>query len=419
MFASTSNALKLHAISDQYLEPVCTYKPKKAVNTTITNLTWCHDNSYICILQEDSFPQIVSSKDRTNIELIHTVQALKKVTAIKFKQHTKRTMALGNYEGEAVLYDTKNRNILKKVCQLNSPVRFIDFNCNDENLAICTEELVALFSDNEASNNFVKTACFLENASFIKYHPTISNIISIANNNGCLTLKDIDHEKDLFKYKNHNGVITGINFTCNQKVILTTGLDKKICIYDYDNGECVFRININQAITSSDISIDDVCVAVGLEDGSISLYDIRDPLKPLMCSSAHSGPVTRIAFEKAPLFLEAAPPEMSVTNLSTSDVDEQSDLVKVLYEVESDPNEKFMQGIMRIIKSNTDYLEAQLNDHCSKYQNFVMNEFESIQNAMNRWDVFNVGDPTDFGKTLNLSDNKSVKNAFAKYFSAK
>ncbi|XP_072397931.1 protein NEDD1-like [Diabrotica undecimpunctata] len=414
MFASAGFLVKLHALADQHLEPVAVYKPKTPAASKITDLTWCHDNTYIALLQDDTFPQIISTKDRTNIELVHTIQALQKVSAIRFKQNTKRTMCLGNVEGEAILYDTKNRSILKKLGELDSSIRTVDFNSIDEQLAISTDKSLNIFTDRDSENNFVKISNYSQKCSYVKFHPNLPNILGLAFDNGTVTLKDIETGENMISLEKHSAPITGIHFTTNQKTIITTGLDKKICIYDYVSGECVFCMNIHQSVTSSDISLDDICIAAGLDDGCISLYDIRDPLKPFMYTNAHNCPVNKVSFEKSPVFIEHLREKHSETTLMDSDFGDQSYAGQDLYEVENDPEEKFKQDIMKLIKTNMDNLEAQLNEHCTKFQNFIMSEFDSIQSAMNRWDVFNMGDSTEIVQALNSVGSKSVKTAFSK-----
>uniref|UniRef100_A0A6P7GRQ1 Protein NEDD1-like n=1 Tax=Diabrotica virgifera virgifera TaxID=50390 RepID=A0A6P7GRQ1_DIAVI len=282
-----------------------------------------------------------------------------------------------------ILYDTKNRSILKKLGELDSPIRSVDFNSVDEQLAISTDKSLNLFTDRDSENNFVKIANYSEKCSYMKFHPNLPNILGLAFGNGIVTLKDIETGENLISLEKHSAPITGINFTANQKTVITTGLDKKICIYDFVSGECVFCMNIHQSVTSSDISLDDICIAAGLDDRCISLYDIRDPLKPFMYTNAHNCPVNKVSFEKSPVFIE------------------HLRVIDDLYEAENDPEEKFKQDIMKMIKTNMDNLQAQLNEHCTKFQNFMISEFDSIQNAMNRWDVFNMGDNTEIVQALN------------------
>ncbi|XP_050515129.1 uncharacterized WD repeat-containing protein alr3466-like [Diabrotica virgifera virgifera] len=314
------------------------------------------------------------------------------------------------------LYDISSggSSILKKLGELDSPIRTVDFNSVDEQLAISPDKSLNLFTDRDSENNFVKTANYSEKCSYMKFHPNLPNILGLAFGNGIVTLKDIQTGENMISLEKHSAPITGINFTANQKTVITTGLDKKICIYDFVSGECVFCMNIHQSVTSSDISLDDICIAAGLDDGCISLYDIRDPLKPFMYTNAHNCPVNKVSFEKSPVFIEHLRDRNSETTLMDSDFGDQSYAVQDLYEAENDPEEKFKQDIMKMIKTNMDNLQAQLNEHCTKFQNFMISEFDSIQNAMNRWDVFNMGDNTEIVQALNSVGSKSVKIAYSK-----
>ncbi|CAH1098552.1 unnamed protein product [Psylliodes chrysocephalus] len=404
MFASAGLVLKLHNVTDNQLEPISVYKPKKIPGSPrITQLSWCHDNSYIGILPEESFPQIISSKDRANLNLIHTIQVLKKVTAIQFKQHTKRSMALGNAEGEVILYDTKNRNILRRVCNLNCPIRAMEFNDRDEQLAVATDKSINIFADSDAVNNFTKEDCYTENCTVLKYHPVIPNVLAVGYENGCVVIRDTEKSEVIASFQKHCAPITGINYSNRQKAIITTGIDKKVCVYDYTSSECLFRMNMHQAVTCCDVSTNDVYIAVGLEDGSVSVCDIRDPLKPMITSNTHNSPVSAISFEKGPVFAGTPREKISGTTLN------QSEAGDYRLEYENDGiDEKFKQDIVKMMKNHMTYLEVQLNEHCNKFQNFIMNEFDSIHNAMSRWDVFNVGDSSEVAQALGNAATNSI-----------
>ncbi|CAH1164683.1 unnamed protein product [Phaedon cochleariae] len=409
MFASAGTALKLHSWADNQLQPLSIYKPKRLFGTAsrLTDISWCHDNSYIAVLQEKNQPQILSSKDRTNLNLVHTIQTLKLASALSFKRHTKRTLALGNEEGEVVLYDTKNRNIARRVASLGNAINLLEFNSSDDRLAVVTERSLSTFSDLDGVNNFVKEAEYPELCSSVTFHPSCPQLLADGTSDGTVTLRDLEKGEVITTWHKHSASISGISFARHQKVMVTTGMDNKICVLDHSTAECLFRMNIHQPVTSSSLSQDGSFIAAGLEDGYVYIYDLREPLKPLVCDKTHNCPVNKVSFERCiPCRENSIPERTSATTLSEYG-ESRSEVSHSMGDVEKQEcfEGKLKRDLLKSVKSHMGYLEGQLAEHCAKFQMFVNNEFEAIHGAMARWDVFNVADTCD-----GVQDAKTVKS---------
>lgn len=413
MFASAGTTLKLHSWTQNQLEPVAVYKPKKnSFQQRITHVSWCHDNSYILILQEGTLPQILSTKDRSNISLIHTIQALKEVSAVRFKNYTKRLIALENSNGDLVLYDTKTRNIAKKLENLNSAVHNLDFNSKDNQLAAVTDQGVVIFSDLNSTNNFVKHCEVCGEFSTVKFHPSTQNIIAVGDHDGQVSLWDNEKNKLVNNLQRHSLSVTSLAITDNQKTVISSGYDHKICIFDYSTQDYLFRMNLQQAVTALDLSADELYLSAGLEDGCIYIYDIRHPLKPLTCSHSHDGAINKIAFEKVSMSVEESFERNSGTTLNESEFEDNSRLDMGDIEKLECSDEKIKKDILKMIKTHMNYLDNQLTEHCMKFQSFINNEFDSIHNAMARWDVFNVCDGSEMINFSETNEQKSTRSSY-------
>lgn len=414
MFASVGSVLKLHSWSDNQLEQIAAFTPKRSngVESKIINVSWCHDNSYIALLPEDSQPQIVSSKDKRCISLVHTINALRNVTAVTFKNHTKRNVALANALGEIVIYDTKNRNINSKIACLSGPIKFLEYNYRDEQLAILSESVLNIFVEHEGISGFIKEIQHNELSTAVKYHPSIPNLIAVGGENGCVTLWDTEKEEKLGRYQKHSASVTGIGFSRNQKLMVTTGMDNKICVLDNTSSDCLFRMSIHQAVTSVDVSPDDLYIAAGLEDGCVCIYDIRDPLKYLICAQVHNSSVNKISFEKGPLMVESLHDGHSITTFDDSDLSDNRKIETTNSEDNHTNNfeDNLKKELFKMIKTHMNYLESQLAEHCGKFQSFINKEFDSIHHAMGRWDVFNVGDTNEIVQAIDTTEVKSTKS---------
>ncbi|KAJ8929928.1 hypothetical protein NQ314_017337 [Rhamnusium bicolor] len=417
MFASVGSLLKIHSWSDNQFDQLSTYNPIRGHNpeAKILNVSWCHDNSYLALLPENNRPQILSSKDRTNINLVHTINALKDVSAVTFKNQTKRNIALGNNLGELAIYDTKTRSITSKIASLPDSVKLVEFNCRDEQLAVACYNALSIFIDHEGVNNFVKEIHQPGICTVAKFHPSLPNLLAVGGENGCVTLWDTEKEEKLGRYQKHSASLTGIAFTRNQKLMVTAGMDNKICVLDSSSTNCLFRMNLHQAVTALDISPDDLYLAVGLEDGCIYIYDIRDPLKHLVCSKSHNSRINKIVFEKGPVLVESLHDGHSVTTLNESEFGDINSKFEVVLNNDVEKTEttedKWKKDLLKMVNTHMAYLENQLAEHCTKFQTFINHEFDSIHNAMARWDVFNVGDTSEIVHAMDTSENRSTKSA--------
>lgn len=400
MFASVGTTLKLHYWDKHNLETVATYKPKKtSFFQKIINISWSYDNSYILILQEHNQPQIVSCRDRTNVNLIHTIQAVKNVTTAAFENHTKRLLGLGNKEGTVVLYDTKNRVVTKKIATLDSAISFLEFNLNDDQIAVATDSKLSIYFDNDHVNDFNKGIEVIEPISSLKFHPSMINFMAVGKTSGAVEIRDNIQCEIVSHLQKHSSAVTGVTFFGNQKTLISTGMDHKICIYDYSSQENLFRINMQQPVISVDISSSEPIFSVGLEDGHIQVYDIRQPLKPLISACVQDGPVNKLAFEKGHLFLDSFFERNSTTTLNDTEYSENQEF-NCMGDMEKreKPDDSIKKEILKMVKSYMNYLENQLAEHCSKFQAFINNEFDAIHNALGRWDVFNIAEGSELGQ---------------------
>nr|CAH7751398.1 unnamed protein product [Callosobruchus chinensis] len=184
----------------------------------------------------------------------------------------------------------------------------------------------------------------------------------------------------------HTDKVTGIAFT------------QKICMFNFGKKECLFRMSIPNGATSLDISWNNQMMAIGLEDGTVCVYNIRDPLKPPICSNTHKGPVHKIAFERRPMDVEEARPNVIY---SRGDGGKYHDVLEAHME------EKLRREMLRMVKNHMVYLERKLIEHCAKFQEFMDSEFNSLHNELARWDIFNLGDLSQIAQVV---DNAEVKS---------
>ncbi|CAH0551486.1 unnamed protein product [Brassicogethes aeneus] len=408
MFASASESLSYHKWCNNDLENYFIFTEEN--KGKYVNFSWSHDNTYIAVVQENEKPIILSSRDKTNMHHVHTVQVLDNVTNLAFKNHTKKIIAFGNSHGDVCIYNTKKRDVETKIPNLKTPINSLEYSVDDQQLAILNDQKLILYNtenyNQDLSQLFHKSLC-----TTMKFHPIMPNQCAVGCLNGNVVFWDIYTSVKLRHYQKHSNKVTGVAMTSCGKQLLSGGLDYKICLIDNLMGDCVFRMNLHQPVTTMDLSPDDKLIAIGTEDGSVYLYDMRNYLQPIYRRKVHNTAVNKIKFEHG--FVG----NHEVLNFRKSSISMGSEKEAELLAIPKIPpptvqkNEIFEQikrDLMKSLKLQMDDLEGQLIQHCSKFQNFLDNEFDSLHESLKcKWDIFS-GDGAQLMQALNCGDtNKS------------
>lgn len=239
MFASAGKTLQIHTLERGSLKTISKYIPRSG--EAIIQTSWCHDNSYIAILQEQGCPQILALRDPDRLSLVHTISSVVDVTALCFKINTKRVIALGTEHGDVILYDTKNRCVSKQVGQLSGAISAMEF-CSFSDLAVVCNNLLVVYNIDESDK------VVLENpgvCTVLKCLSKIKGLVGIGCDNGMVIVWDIVGRCKVQTYQLHSGAVTGIAASNKDKLIITAGADRKICVVDRLNKECIFKYGPN------------------------------------------------------------------------------------------------------------------------------------------------------------------------------
>ncbi|KAL3285899.1 hypothetical protein HHI36_000419 [Cryptolaemus montrouzieri] len=390
MFASCSSALRINSWPPDLIQEASEFIPQNEFK--ISHLSWCNDNSYLAMLQQGGKPQILSTKNLNNIRLVHTINN-NDTTCVTFKRGTKRYLAMGTKNGDVEIYDTKVRGITKNFAKLVAPIEFLEFSHDDLHLAALCEDTAIVFytdTDGEVNNEYKQcTKC-----SSMKFHPSLSNRLAVGCSNGYVTLWDTKTSSKLYDCQLHSQSVTGICLSRCGNFLISVGQDHKICLTDLNTGECQFRINLNVPVNSVDLRFDDKIVGVGLDDGSVYLYDMNFTVQPLSCLRLHNSSVNIISFANR---IEDFSENESFISTATNVQERISEMrmTSPKSELTNNPDsfEKIKRDMMRTIKVQAEDLENQLKEHCQKFQAFINNEFKMINEIMkDKWELFGTGD---------------------------
>lgn len=396
MFASASTSLRIHSWPADQIYEKAEFIPIS--NSKISHMSWCNDNTYLAIHQENEKPQILSTRNLDNIRTVHTITT-PNVSSIVFKNKTKRNLAMGTQNGEVLIYDTKCREITKCYGKLVSPIEHTAFSFDDLHLGVLCEDTAVIFdteSDGEINTEFKHD----DKCTSIKFHPTEINRVVVGGEKGYVSLWDTRVSVKAFSAQLHSDNVTGLNLSRCGNYLISSGKDHKFCLTDLNSGKCKFRLNLNLPISSMDLRYDDKLIAVGLIDGSIHLYDLNFTLQPLSIIKAHDFSTNKVLFANA--VQNGNDNESMITTVVLNNNISANQIKANELEVENMDNLKQLKNeIVKMMKQQSDELESRLNDHCRKLQQFVNNEFKMINNLLkDKWELFGSGDGDDFFKKI-------------------
>lgn len=419
MFVSAGIELKLHTCNDDGVENHPVQHPPS--QSKIINVSFCNDNSYIAFLRENEKPQILSTKDRQNVRLIHTIN-VSNISALTFKHNTKKNIAMGSKTGDVIVYDTKSRNVSNVFAKVAETIKALDFTCDDQQLCGLDGNVFFVFPEINANNHLKKYKQASE-CSYLKCHPFIPNRVAVGCKNGRVGLWDVQSGVEMVHLDLLACPISGVSMSSCGNFLVAAGKDLKICGVDYDTGTCNFQYHLEQdrAVTSVDLSPDDKFLAVGLADGTLKLYDIKLHMKLVYSAKLHFSPVNIIAFENKEK--ECNSNFSSMMKLSDQELkgidsleacsngnSRKNKSVKSFRSLENrdDSLEKLKKSLLKVIKAEMDCLENQLHEHCAKFQKFLDNEFDTIDSIIKKkWDIFNEGDMNQIVKAICPDDSKT------------
>lgn len=296
MFLSAGTIVKFHTWPPEENDtPDPTYT--SSIPSTITHASWCNDNNYLALLSENGNPEVVSTRDKNYARLVHTVQALPDVTSLAFQKTTKKYLALGTANAQIALYDTKHRAITKLYTNLTSAVRDVDFNIEDRCMAAaCDDGIVAVYGVTEDDTNETLKMPSMARPTVLRFHPRKTNHLAVCSEKGEVVLWDIATSKKIFYAQPHTDAVSGLALASCDAFLISVGRDHKLCVYDANIGECLFRSSLQEPLSSVDIMVRGNCMAVGSDDGIVYIYDVRRLVQPLHTFQPHSTRVNKIMF---------------------------------------------------------------------------------------------------------------------------
>lgn len=226
---------------------------------------------------------------------------VKDTWSASFHRDGHRNVAIGTRNGNVMIWDTKNKSITKtfptpsQQCSVN----FISYNARNTSLAATMQNGDTVIYG-LVSNIPVLTVKLSHSRSIssMKFHHESRSILGLATDEGHVVLRDVTTNKDKVFFENiHASPVSDIAFSLvNRDVMLSSGFDKIMHVYDVRLQNVVSTIRTPYTLTSLAINLDNQ-VALGTKNGLVMVYDLRDLTNPFKVLRGHDEEVHRVAFQ--------------------------------------------------------------------------------------------------------------------------
>lgn len=295
-FASVSSRLLLYDSNSWDLK-----KSYGCYDGVLRDISWSDDGKYILQVNSKGLVEILSPAEHDVRSLQHI--PLKDTWSASFHRDGHRNIAIGTKSGNVVIWDTKNKTITKTFPTPSQQysVNYLSYNAKNTSLAATTQNgdtvIYGLVSNIPVLT--VKLSCS-RSISAMKFHHESRSLLGLATDEGHVVLRDITTNKDKAFFENvHASPVSDFAFSLiNKDVLLSSGYDKILHVYDIRLQNVVSTIRTSYTLTSLAINSDNL-VALGTKTGLVLVYDLRDLTKPFNVLKGHEEEVRRVAFQPA------------------------------------------------------------------------------------------------------------------------
>ncbi|XP_037295195.1 uncharacterized protein LOC115451797 isoform X1 [Manduca sexta] len=265
----------------------------------LRDVSWSDDSKYLLQVNSKGVVEVLSAADHEVRSLQHI--PLKDSWSATFHRDGHRNIAIGTKSGNVMIWDTKNKSIVKTfpTPSQQSTVNYVSYNANNTRLAASMQNgdtvIYGLVSNIPVLT--IRLSCS-KSISAMKFHQESRPLLGLATDEGHIVLRDITTNKDKVFFENvHASPVSDIAFSLiNRDVMLSCGYDKIMHVYDVRLQNVVSTIRTSYTLTSLAINTDNQ-VGLGTRNGIVLIYDLRDLTIPFKVLKGHEDEVRRVAFQ--------------------------------------------------------------------------------------------------------------------------
>ncbi|CAG4948003.1 unnamed protein product [Colias eurytheme] len=274
-------------------------KSYKCYDGVLRDVSWSDDSKYLLQVNSKGLVEVLTPAEHEVRSLQHI--PVKDSWSASFHRDGHRNVAIGTKNGEVMIWDTKNKGVTKAFPTPPTPscVNIISYNSKNTSLAASMQNgdtvIYGLVSNIPVCT--VKLNCS-KSISAMKFHHESRSSLGLATDEGHVILRDITTNKDKALFENiHASPVSDFTFSLiNRDVMLSSGYDKVMHVYDTRLQNVVSTIKTSYALTSLAINTENH-VALGTKNGYVIIYDLRDLTMPFKILKGHEEEVRKVAFQ--------------------------------------------------------------------------------------------------------------------------
>lgn len=265
----------------------------------LRDISWSDDSKYILQVNSKGLVEILSAADHDVRSLQHL--SLKDSWCASFHRDGHRNIAVGTKNGNVMIWDTKNRSVIKTfpTPSHQSAVNFVSYNAKNTSLAATMQNgdtvIYGLVSNIPVLT--VKLPCS-KSISAMKFHQDARSLLGLATDEGHIVLRDVTTNKDKVFFENvHGAPVSDIAYSLiNRDVMFSCGYDKIMHVYDIRLQNIVSTIKAAYTLTSLAVNTENQ-VGFGTKNGVVLIYDLRDLTIPFKILRGHEDEVRKVTFQ--------------------------------------------------------------------------------------------------------------------------
>ncbi|XP_008049899.1 protein NEDD1 [Carlito syrichta] len=294
-FASAGDDIKIWDASSMTL--VDKFNPHTSPHG-ISSVCWSSNNNFLVSASSSGDKIVVSSCKCKPVPLLELAEGQKQ-TCVNLNS-TSMYLVSGGLNNTVNIWDLKSKRIHRSLKDHKDEVTCVTYNWNDCYIAsgsLSGEIILHSITTNLSSTPFGHGSS--QSVRHLKYSLFKKSLLGSVLDNGVVTLWDVNSQRPYHNFgSTHKAPASDICFSpVNELLFVTTGLDKRIILYDTSSKKLVKTLVADAPLTAVDFMPDGATLAIGSSRGKIYQYDLRMLKSPVKALSAHKTSVQCIAFQ--------------------------------------------------------------------------------------------------------------------------
>jgi hypothetical protein len=235
----------------------------------------------------------------SNFEFVSKIDNDDKITSLAFNTLS-TSFGYSMENGNVTIVDFKDSKNEKTIrIEKNFPTS-VSFNTEGSSLAVGTYTgAVNVYNLAVDKPQLVSTYNNYSKITMLKYSIHDYNLLAYSTVDGGLTTYDVNTNKPIIKFTEHQDVTTAICYsTVNKMLLCSVGLDCKVGFYDIVDNKTIKPIITDTPLTAISFGSDGRTVAVGTNIGGILIYDLRKTESPTVKLMGHKSRINYLDFAR-------------------------------------------------------------------------------------------------------------------------